>query len=211
MKKKSSILKKSVASKPAAMKMNYNGKSWEASSLTEGQLEKLLAEIESQAPAHKIPRSIYPNYLRERADDGSARITIVVAETLTYTKAGKPARYKMESGRMAAQAAHVASKLRMLYILEHSTSTDGQARNLVRMLHNTPITTITLKGRDSEELRHIAKLADQANIMHTTFEDDNEGVYGTPDKILSAVALGPVTKADLVGITDYLPLWTDGL
>lgn len=211
MKKKSSISRKSTASKPAAMKMNYDGESWKASSLTEHQLEKLLKDIESQAPVHKCPRSIYPNYLPERADDGSARITVVVAETLTYMKDGKPARYKMESGRMGAQAAHASSKLKMLYVLEHSDPCNSQARNLVKMLHDIPITTITLKGRDSEELRHIAKLANQANIMHTTFEDDNKAVYGTPDKILSAVALGPVTKADLVGITDYLPLWTDNL
>lgn len=236
MKKKTTKSKKSVAPKPAAMKhypwsgkdwkaepaemkLDYDGHDWKAEPITDEQLRDLIHRLEEEKsdlsttndplPINDpIPMSVHPNNLYGLRD--TMRIVVVVAETLTYEKDGVPYRYKMETGRQMAQACHAVSGLKLDYISAHSAGDDSKAKGIVNWLSLNPITTIVLKARDSEEIQHILYLAEEKNLLHFSFADENKEVYGTDQRILSAIAIGPLSSSlQFSGITDYLPLWQD--
>lgn len=163
-------------------------------------MEEILGE-----PRPRIHHSILP----ENLDVVGARIYVVVAETLTYDRKGKPASYKMETGRQMAQACHAVSALKLYYCERQSR--DQKLRSNVIQLMERPITTIVLKARNSEEIKHVCFLAEKENILHFCFRDDNAAVYGTEESIPSAVAIGPIYPSQAFGVTDYLPLWKDGV
>lgn len=134
---------------------------------------------------------------------GVKTITIV-AETATYYKRGEfsesTGKYKLECGRAAAQAGHAVSKLKASYL--------ECCGLLPSFMIDHPITNIVLKARDSEELKHILKLADAKNLHCVEFWDEGEKTYGTKGDVLTAIAIGPVESSiDVSGVSDYLPLW----
>lgn len=154
------------------------------------------------------------------------RIVVAVAETATWNKYESisvqsnlslttnrvPMRYKIPCGMAAAQAAHAVSKLKMLYINNLGRELfeqDGWANHIDGMIQQG-ITTIVVKARDSEELEHIRHLAREQNLLNVAFYDTNDEKYSYNAKVLTAVAIGPISKAFLRGITDYLPLWQCG-
>lgn len=140
-----------------------------------------------------------PLYKMAKVTDPNAKIVVVVAETANYGNI----RYKMEPGRMAAQVGHVVSKLKLRNcLLENGKNVAEKAFEYL-----TPITTIVLAARDSNELKHIGYLAAKANLSYVCFDDENPKVYGVEGSVmLTAVAIGPVTNDMVFGITDYLPL-----
>ncbi len=138
-----------------------------------------------------------------------SRTITVVAETVTWwDKERKRKYYKMESGRMAAQVGHAISKLKMSYVILNSNK-DTKALDVAKVLERTPITSIILKARDSEELGHIISLCEEKLIHAVEFWDDNPDIYGQGIQVRTAVSIGPIHPAYLAGITDYLPLWQD--
>jgi hypothetical protein len=121
-------------------------------------------------------------------------------------------------GRLAAQAAHVVSKMRYTQLAhEVEAATVKTLTNRRRHLHTydapivspfQPITTIILGARDSFELEHVYRLLrDVAGILTYKFNDTNPAVYGEGE-VTTAIATVPVLKAETIGILDYLPLWT---
>lgn len=151
--------------------------------------------------------SIYHSMLPMNLE--SSRIYVVVADTLIYDRKGKPASYKMETGRQMAQACHAVSALKLYYCEQHAQENDRELWSLVIRLMERPITTITLKARDSKEITHLSHLASKEGLLHFCFQDDNAAVYGTEERIPSAIAIGPIHPCQTKGITDYLPLWKD--
>ena len=128
------------------------------------------------------------------------RIYVVVAETVS-TPEGEVVQVP---GRIAAQAVHVASRMKMHQIIGLS-----EKHQLARA--DEAITTIILGARDSNELRHVQRLLEKAEIEHYTFEDINPAVYGedcgAPCEVTTALATVPVMPEEVVDILDYLPLW----
>lgn len=78
----------------------------------------------------------------------------------------------MVCGRLFAQAVHVGSKVKIRQGLDPDLET----------------TTITLKVAGSEELECVLNHIKHANVPWEVFLDDNEEVYGTKAKLLTAVA-----------------------
>jgi peptidyl-tRNA hydrolase len=140
----------------------------------------------------------------------TARIVVAVAKTLIYG-AGDKTTYKMEPGRQIAQACHAVSGLKLRYCEEKSEGLKQKLYNLVVQLIEEPITTIVLQARDTREILHLAALAEDKGLLHFCFADDNYSIYKTTERIPSAVAIGPVEGNQLYSITDYLPLWKDGV
>jgi hypothetical protein len=119
-------------------------------------------------------------------------------------------------GRIAAQAAHAVSKVRHYMIRDEVFRADRVARKLKSsehwfksdMLFFFPITTIILSCRDSYELNHIKNLLYyKTDVLFKTFKDTNPEVYGAGE-VLTALATMPTTPEQVMGILDYLPLWT---
>ena len=130
------------------------------------------------------------------------RIYAVVAETVYCYDKGDVTQIP---GRLAAQAVHAVSRMKMHQIVGLSTKLQ-QARA------KEAITTIILAVRDSNELRHVQRLLEKANIEHYTFEDTNIPVYGedcgSAREVTTALATIPVVPEEVEDILDYLPLWT---
>lgn len=133
------------------------------------------------------------------------RIYVVVAETVQpdeFTSVDQV------PGRLAAQCAHVVSKVRVLMMASQSR---GEYHPL------QPITTIVLSVKDSKELRHIQRMLERLNILHAFFVDTNEDVYGwnhasnAPYRLTTAVATFPVTKFEIDDVLGHLPLWSPKL
>ena len=146
--------------------------------------------------------------------DDHARIYVVVASKVD----GETGLIQQPIGRMAAQAAHVVSKMRVEDRLDGVAyrmlcgSVDNKMEDVSRHVDVElarsvlPITTIVLEARDSRELLHIENLLATANIRSARFVDENpEYRNGTA---LTAICTYPVLPEKLQGITDYLPLWT---
>jgi hypothetical protein len=76
-------------------------------------------------------------------------------------------------------------------------------------LRDRPITSIILKARDSEELKHIFDLAQERSIHAVKFHDDGPIYKNDGLPVLTAISIGPVTPGMVYGITDYLPLWKE--
>lgn len=128
------------------------------------------------------------------------RIYAIVASTVDGA-AGKVAQ---APGRMAAQAVHAASRMKMHRLLDARAR--GVSAKRLRRIANEATTTIILACRDSQELRHVALLLRKARIKHYAFEDTNPGVYGAGE-YETALATVPVFKDKISGILDYLPLF----
>jgi peptidyl-tRNA hydrolase len=112
-------------------------------------------------------------------------------------------------GRISAQVAHVVSKMqvsRVLYEIEKNKT----PLDLLYMYALEPITTIVLTVRDSLELYHIWNILAQSKLDVTDFMDENPKMYGTTDKILTAICTGPINPELLQGLTTHLPLWKHG-
>jgi hypothetical protein len=76
-----------------------------------------------------------------------------------------------------------------------------------------PITTIVLEASDSFELNHVRNLlverfCKQLCPAPVVFYDTQQADYGSLDEYVpTALAIGPVTENQVLGILDYLPLW----
>lgn len=202
MKKKSSKSKNSTGS-GSTLKVSFKDGEWQGPATAEGLMDALRA-----MPSIKKPLCIHPANLSGLAAEGRARIYVVVAEKLVYEVGNEARSYKMEPGRIAAQVAHAVSKLKLHYVLEHAGGVGENLHDLATDVASMGITTIVLGARDNKEVAHVADLAVQKQLLHAVFEDDNQAVYGTPERILTAIAIGPHIKEALTGVTDYLPLYT---
>ena len=114
------------------------------------------------------------------------------------------------AGRLIAQAAHVVSKLRVHMVIDSLLQLLVQPKRkhiieFVRAFTFEPITTIILSARDSFELCHVLNLLLDAGIDTKTFFDTNPE-YGD-EEVMTAIATEPVTPEEVIGLTDYLPLW----
>lgn len=120
------------------------------------------------------------------------RIYVVVAETV-QTSAGN---IVQPCGRVAAQVAHVVSKMQ---IERHRHINSGKF---------TPITTIVLAASDSREMNHTMRLCWRSHLEVTYFEDANEPVYG-PDPVLTAICTEPISQ-ERAAVFQALSLWEHG-
>jgi hypothetical protein len=128
-------------------------------------------------------------------------------------------------GRMAAQACHAVSQLRlhMFYKMFVKSPIDQSQITYSLKGVNTyswhdcafkinegfrPITTVLLSVRDSHELVHVSELAHKKGELFTVnWYDTNPEVYGDPGKVFTALAAFG-TQEDAESVFDYLPLWT---
>jgi hypothetical protein len=135
-------------------------------------------------------------------------------------------------GRLAAQACHAVRRMGHHMVIEAVKEVLGfngiislkklkQAlRTLTALVVYEPTTTIILSCRDSFELEHTYNLLrDHAGVLAFKFNDTNPLVYCAgcrledysrlcKDMITTAFATVPVTKQEVQGYLDYLPLWT---
>lgn len=121
------------------------------------------------------------------------RIYVVLAATVMSDFGPIP----QLAGRQIAQACHAVSKLR------HGKYKPHYIADVIAGFE--PVTTIILQGRDENELTHVEYLARRKKLTVAWFRDTNKDVYGTVEP-LTAIALF-ATKAQTVGVVDYLPLW----
>jgi hypothetical protein len=134
------------------------------------------------------------------------RIYAVVAETVDSPIMGT---VQQVLGRMSAQAGHALSRMRMHRLIDmivRRKKKDAMTQDEMLAVADEGITTIHLSCRDSRELRHVSNLLHKAHIKHYAFKDSNPEVYGAGE-IITAIATVPVTKEQVVGILDYLPLF----
>lgn len=164
-----------------------------------------------EVPVRTLPKSPMHSMHPMNLGSFNERIVVILARTLQYRRNGKPATYTMEPGRQIAQAAHAVSGLKLRYCEEHGKCINMGIAGLVVKVMENPITTIVLQARDTNELDHISLLAEDKGILQFSFADDNPTVYGINGRITTALALGPVVPEALYGISDYLPLWKDGV
>ena len=134
-----------------------------------------------------------------------AKTITIVAKTATWVETDGTVRHRQqEDGRLGAQVGHSVSKLKLSYLMHHKLEDQPEVAN---WLMNNGVTSIVLEARDSEELRHIARLLVKNNVHFAWFHDTNKPVYGTNLEVLTAVSIGPVFDWMVDGITDYLYLW----
>lgn len=146
------------------------------------------------------------------------RIYVIVADTV------QPDQFttvKQVSGRIAAQVAHVVSRVRVAMTID---LVDGLFESNKKKAQDAlygpdflddafkPITTIVLSVRNSKELDHIASMLNLVGVSSETFFDTNGEVYGWDEennetRVLTAVATHPVTPDDVKDVLSYLPLW----
>ena len=135
------------------------------------------------------------------------RIYVIVAETvqtdlLGLTSVDKPARTLMVSttatktvvqpkGRIAAQVAHVVSKMRLDTVADYGT---------------VPYTTIILGVPDSYQLAFRAFLLEIHRVKCYHFFDTNEE-YG-PGEMRTAICTTPIERRTAGFALDYLNLWS---
>lgn len=117
------------------------------------------------------------------------------------------------AGRLIAQAAHVVSKMRMAMMADmlYKVAKAGKKNPLTweETTAFVPITTIILAARDSFELNHVLDLLAHANVNVHVFHDFNQPDYGDVNRqVMTAIATEPVEPEEVVGILDYLPLWS---
>lgn len=143
------------------------------------------------------------------------RIYAVVAETVWSPEKGVVPQI---AGRMAAQACHAVSRMKMHRLLAQAAriakrtklTPDNALRHLagLKQIADEATTTILLSCRDERELAHVKNLLAKKRITVHTFEDTNPEVYGDGVEVTTALATRPVTPDEVKGILDYLPLWT---
>lgn len=147
------------------------------------------------------------------------RIYVVVAETVQPDSSMSWKRHVIQpAGRIAAQVGHVVSKMRVNMTIEQRQ----RQPDCIELF--SPITTIVLAARNSKELLHINTILGMANrtLGHRRYEvfyDTNTDAYGwennpddpdadmPPCSVMTALATYPVTKDEVEGLLDHLPLW----
>lgn len=100
------------------------------------------------------------------------RIYVIVAETVQPEPGPDGFSIDQVPGRIAAQCAHVVSKVRVRMFAGCSPLVPPTFGPL------DPITTIVLSVNNSKELRHVQKMMHRLGYAHETFFDTNEDVYG---------------------------------
>jgi hypothetical protein len=108
------------------------------------------------------------------------------------------------AGRQAQQVGHVARMVQHHLMLEQIAQLRGKKINASTVPYHA-ITGITKACRDSFELIHVGNLLKQAGIRFFEFHDDQEDLY---EDVVTALATVPVSPFAVVGLLDYLPLWT---
>jgi hypothetical protein len=148
------------------------------------------------------------------------RIYVVVAETVD-TPNGV---VNQPCGRIAAQCAHVVSKMQVHRITAMNSQRSWlrvvleAIAHLVQLLISMkpaghklqPCTTIVLAARDLRELNHVKALLAEFGHEHFTFEDSNPEVYGDGVEVMTAVCTLPVFASEMTLILGYLHLWSHG-
>ena len=131
-------------------------------------------------------------------------------------------------GRLGAQACHAVRRMghqmvidavKELLLFNGIVKSFKKLKQVVSALGSLvvyePITTIILSCRDSFELEHTYNLLrDHAGVLAFKFEDTNAAVYCVGctqpcrGEVTTAFATVPVSKEQVQGYLDYLPLWT---
>lgn len=130
------------------------------------------------------------------------RIYAIVTSTVKTNLKGV---IEMEKGRMAAQACHVVSRLKLQNC--NNWSSAKSKREWLEAYAETPVTTIVLQARDQKELIHVGGLAKDKGLDVAQFSDTNKEFYMTSEPVLTAIAIGPTSKLLVENICDYLPLF----
>lgn len=130
------------------------------------------------------------------------RIYVVVSETVDTPKGV----ITQPAGRLAAQACHATSRMRMARMQQKLSKIKTDKEIKEHELVKESITTIVLGARDSKELGHIEFLLNKAGLEYEAFTDTNEEAYGKAS-VFTALATYPIAKSEVEGILDYLPLW----
>lgn len=134
------------------------------------------------------------------------RIYVVVAEQVEVTilehyvaeSLGTTTMVTQPAGRLAAQCAHVVSKMRVNEILNSKlapTCFDAY-------------TTIVLSARNNKELKLLCFLMEQCRMPHEVFYDKNREAYYGKSEVLTAVSTYPIEPERAKLILDHLPLWS---
>ena len=134
------------------------------------------------------------------------RIYAVVAEKVSTPTKGEVIQVP---GRMAAQAVHAVSRMKMNFLFgPYLGKANKKAMAEAQRVANESTTLIIKSCRDTKELLHTVNLVANAKISACMFCDHNEEVYGPAPAtgIYTAFATVPVTKEQVAGILDYLPL-----
>jgi hypothetical protein len=111
-------------------------------------------------------------------------------------------------GRQIAQACHATARM-MEHLLEQVWREALLAKQPWPQLG--PLTRIILAARDSFELEHVRALLASVKIAVFDFEDTNAEAYGEGVSVRTAIATAPVYASDVVGLINYLPLWTPSI
>lgn len=130
-----------------------------------------------------VAETVQTDLLNLMSEDKPFR-TIAIGTTATKT-------IVQPKGRIAAQVAHVVSKMRMREIDEHGTE---------------PYTTIILGVPDSYNLQLRNFLLALNKIDAYQFYDTNDE-YGT-NPVLTAICTTPIERRTAVYALDYLNLWS---
>ena len=170
-------------------------------------------------------------FLKRKAENAGKRIYVVVAETVQHPlmhewtgthgilrPTDETKTIVQPKGRIAAQACHVVSRMRMSVLTDAGVTYACQrpARGKpwpelqewyeeMKKKADEGITTIILSVPDSYQLAFMKFLMEKKGVKVHVFHDENpEYGYG---HVMTAICTEPVEKSDLYGVTDYLPLW----
>jgi peptidyl-tRNA hydrolase len=156
-----------------------------------------------------VPAPMNADEGTEEEELAEERIYVIVPMTVQVTPPdSSPRSIQMEPGRLMAQCAHIASKMRA----EQTQKGDWDT------LHN-PITTIVLSVRNSRELKMIREALINDSLTGTagiesdrrynvsSFHDSNPPFYGTEESVLTAICTTPVCKADVDAVIGHLELY----
>jgi len=137
-----------------------------------------------------------PLGVRQVCKEPSLDILAPIAETKTIIQ---------PPGRIAAQCAHVVSKMRMNLLISKLNSQSPPPTFIRPSAAEEEITTIILSVPDSFQLEMYSNLFRRWRVDFYGFYDENED-YGF-GKVYTAICTVPVFRRDVYGIVDYLPLW----
>lgn len=138
-------------------------------------------------------------------DPKEKRIYVVVAQRVE----AEPGLVVQPDGRQMAQVGHVLRRLGMVMSFNGMLRFNGKKLTREMVILGTQYqdtTTIVLSCRDSWELAHVESLLVKGKVEHVFFEDTNTAAYGA-SAVITALATFPVSREEIEGILDYLPLW----
>lgn len=127
--------------------------------------------------AKTVQNPLYLQYLSEEHD------------TFLWTVGERTKTIIQPVGRIAAQVAHVVSRMRTLQVKAYG---------------HLPYTTIILSVPDSFNLEFRYRLLLPKTETYTFYDSNDE--YGS-DEVLTAICTVPIEREKLYGAIDYLPLW----